>query len=370
MRMLRARRLRRFSISPSISCTGSETFSRRSRVLTFSMVACINRFLQVGLLGCAACGSDDRGVAPRLASWAAGLWCERRDSNSHAFRRQNLNLVRLPIPPLSQCSHFYNTPSRMLPPSGALRAPAGHPITLLIDDSPFQMGTQAPCGSPLRELSGRLLAASGRAARARTARSTPSPARPTTSRTKETTRRSSAWTSCASFGRELDCIERGQPARLPLFQLLAPVIREQRLPVPLFRDLLSAFAQDVTKTRYDDFGEVMSYCRRSANPVGRLLLHLFGETDTAQPRLFRRDLLSAATHQLSAGHRDRLRQGAYLSARRTRCDATASPRRRSPPATRAADGRRSCASRSSAHAGCCRPARRWDACSRAASASS
>ena len=84
----------------------------------------------------------------------------------------------------------------------------------------------------------------------------------------------------SSFGRELDMIERGQPARLPLFQLLAPVVREQRLPVPLFRDLLSAFVQDVTKTRYEDFGEVMSYCRRSANPVGRLLLHLFGETDT------------------------------------------------------------------------------------------
>jgi squalene synthase HpnC len=84
----------------------------------------------------------------------------------------------------------------------------------------------------------------------------------------------------ASFGRELDMIERGQPPRLPLFQLLAPVVRERRLPVTLFRDLLSAFVQDVTKTRYEDFGEVMSYCRRSANPVGRLLLHLFGETDT------------------------------------------------------------------------------------------
>ena len=84
----------------------------------------------------------------------------------------------------------------------------------------------------------------------------------------------------ASFGRELDMIERGEPARLPLFQLLAPVVRERRLPVPLFRDLLSAFVQDVTKTRYEDFGEVMSYCRHSANPVGRLLLHLFGETDT------------------------------------------------------------------------------------------
>jgi len=83
----------------------------------------------------------------------------------------------------------------------------------------------------------------------------------------------------AEFGRELDAIERAEPARLPLFEHLGGVISDFRLPIQLFRDLLSAFAQDVTKTRYDNFGEVMSYCRRSANPVGRLLLHLFGATD-------------------------------------------------------------------------------------------
>jgi phytoene/squalene synthetase len=51
----------------------------------------------------------------------------------------------------------------------------------------------------------------------------------------------------------------------------------------LFRDLLSAFAQDVTKTRYNDFGEVMNYCRRSANPVGRLLAPVRRDRP-AQPR--------------------------------------------------------------------------------------
>jgi squalene synthase HpnC len=56
-------------------------------------------------------------------------------------------------------------------------------------------------------------------------------------------------------------------------------IRAYGLPVSLFRDLLSAFSQDVTKRRYADFGEVMDYCRRSANPIGRLLLHLYGERD-------------------------------------------------------------------------------------------
>lgn len=83
----------------------------------------------------------------------------------------------------------------------------------------------------------------------------------------------------AEFQRELDRVEAGQPARLPLFVHLGEVIRRHGLPLGLFRDLLSAFTQDVTKQRYADFGEVMDYCRRSANPIGRLLLHLYGETE-------------------------------------------------------------------------------------------
>lgn len=81
-----------------------------------------------------------------------------------------------------------------------------------------------------------------------------------------------------TFRAELDRIEAGQPAQLPLFVQLAATIREHRLPLAPFRDLLSAFAQDVTKRRYADFGEVVDYCRRSANPIGLLLLHLYGET--------------------------------------------------------------------------------------------
>jgi squalene synthase HpnC len=80
------------------------------------------------------------------------------------------------------------------------------------------------------------------------------------------------------FADELDRIEFGQEPLSPLFQELKSTIATHRLPVQLFRDLLSAFRQDVTKGRYADFGEVMDYCRRSANPVGRLLLHLFRET--------------------------------------------------------------------------------------------
>ncbi len=53
-------------------------------------------------------------------------------------------------------------------------------------------------------------------------------------------------------------------------------IRTHRLPSQLFHDLISAFRQDIVKRRYGDFPELLDYCRRSANPVGRLLLHLTG----------------------------------------------------------------------------------------------
>ncbi len=85
----------------------------------------------------------------------------------------------------------------------------------------------------------------------------------------------------ASYGDELRMIERGERSRLPLFQELGEVVKQHNLPIPLFQDLLSAFTQDVTKKRYADYGEVLDYCRRSASPVGRLLLVLFGAA-TAQ----------------------------------------------------------------------------------------
>ncbi|GMR18001.1 MAG: squalene synthase HpnC [Gammaproteobacteria bacterium] len=59
-----------------------------------------------------------------------------------------------------------------------------------------------------------------------------------------------------------------------VFIALQDTIERYQLPASLFRDLLSAFSQDVVKKSYNDFSEVLDYCRRSANPVGRLLLHL------------------------------------------------------------------------------------------------
>jgi squalene synthase HpnC len=72
--------------------------------------------------------------------------------------------------------------------------------------------------------------------------------------------------------------------REPLFRDLEKIIREHGLPPQLFADLLDAFSQDVTKKRYEDFSTVLDYCRRSANPVGRLLLHLFKRTTESDLR--------------------------------------------------------------------------------------
>ncbi|HEX5475264.1 MAG TPA: squalene synthase HpnC [Vicinamibacterales bacterium] len=62
----------------------------------------------------------------------------------------------------------------------------------------------------------------------------------------------------------------------PVFVALADTIRTRALPVSLFEDLLSAFRQDVIVTRYDTWADLLDYCRRSANPVGRLVLRVAG----------------------------------------------------------------------------------------------
>ncbi len=77
----------------------------------------------------------------------------------------------------------------------------------------------------------------------------------------------------------LDLIERGEQPLEPPFPSLAREIRAHALPLAPLRALLSAFRQDVVKTRYADFPDLADYCSRSANPVGRLLLHLYGIDD-------------------------------------------------------------------------------------------
>jgi len=85
----------------------------------------------------------------------------------------------------------------------------------------------------------------------------------------------------ARFSRALDAIERGDTPPDPPFPALAAAVRAHGLPLAPLRDLLSAFAQDVDVARYPTFAALLDYCRRSANPVGRLLLALYRVDDAA-----------------------------------------------------------------------------------------
>jgi hydroxysqualene synthase len=64
-----------------------------------------------------------------------------------------------------------------------------------------------------------------------------------------------------------------------IFRALGVTMRRHNLEVELLDDLLSAFRQDVLKKRYEDWDDVLDYCRRSANPIGRLVLRLAGYRD-------------------------------------------------------------------------------------------
>ena len=96
----------------------------------------------------------------------------------------------------------------------------------------------------------------------------------------------------ARYNAELDRIERGQRPESPEFDELANSVAEWRLPLSLLRDLLDAFAQDVVQKRYANYPELLDYCRRSANPVGRLLLHLFDRA--SEENLRRSDCICSA----------------------------------------------------------------------------
>src|SRR5690606_39000787 len=84
----------------------------------------------------------------------------------------------------------------------------------------------------------------------------------------------------AQFRHALDLIDAGPdrhsaPPHAHIFIPLAETMRQHALPSSYFRALLSAFEQDVTKHRYESDAELLDYCRRSADPVGRLLLLLY-----------------------------------------------------------------------------------------------
>ena len=79
----------------------------------------------------------------------------------------------------------------------------------------------------------------------------------------------------ADYQQALDRIEQRGPVDGPIFTPLAAIVRDFDLPLAPLRNLLSAFRQDVVTSRYADFASLLDYCRRSANPVGHLMLHLY-----------------------------------------------------------------------------------------------
>jgi phytoene synthase len=103
------------------------------------------------------------------------------------------------------------------------------------------------------------------------------------------------------------------PSDHPVFIALKNTIRECALDPQLFRDLISAFKQDVVKKRYADWPELIDYCRRSANPVGRLVLGVAGQRDEALAR--RADALCTALQLVNFWQdvdRDRAKGRDYL----------------------------------------------------------
>lgn len=96
----------------------------------------------------------------------------------------------------------------------------------------------------------------------------------------------------AAYRAELHRIAQGKPGARPvadpglarIFDPLAETIARHQLPITPFYDLLSAFEQDVTVTRYPDGAALLDYCARSANPVGRLMLHLYGTASAPNMR--------------------------------------------------------------------------------------
>jgi len=86
------------------------------------------------------------------------------------------------------------------------------------------------------------------------------------------------------WGRELDACYEGR-ARHPVFVALAETIRACSIPKRPFADLLTAFRQDQTVTRYRTMADVLDYCRYSANPVGRLVLYACGYADEERFKL-------------------------------------------------------------------------------------
>jgi squalene synthase HpnC len=86
------------------------------------------------------------------------------------------------------------------------------------------------------------------------------------------------------FRQELEACYAGRPAGA-VFTALRGTVERHAIPIDPFLDLISAFEQDQRVDRYDTFAQLQDYCRRSANPVGRLVLYVCGYRDEIRQRL-------------------------------------------------------------------------------------
>jgi squalene synthase HpnC len=77
------------------------------------------------------------------------------------------------------------------------------------------------------------------------------------------------------YDTELINIQTNIASQNKLFQTLGIIIRKHQLPISAFHDLISAFKQDIVTKRYQTYHDLLDYCRRSANPVGSIMLHLY-----------------------------------------------------------------------------------------------
>src|SRR5258706_2426661 len=192
--------------------------------------------------------------------------CERRDSTPHAFRLWNLNPVRLQFPPLSRSQNYTRKRGLPKPPWNRPRTDIiekiqALPIPLPVDHyETFPVASwllPRPLRRPIEAIYGFARGADDVADEGYL---------PDSQRLAGLDR----------YLRALDAIEGGRNPGAQ-FEAIEDAIREHALPVYLLRDLIDAFKQDVVKKRYADFAELLDYSRRSANPIGRLLLHLFAD---------------------------------------------------------------------------------------------
>jgi len=87
-----------------------------------------------------------------------------------------------------------------------------------------------------------------------------------------------------AFGEQARAMYAGVP-KAAIFVALARTVRRHDIPVTPFLDLIDAFEQDQRVSRYESFEQVVDYCRRSADPVGRLVLYMCGHRDAERHRL-------------------------------------------------------------------------------------